>query len=141
MKWIVAILALGSPLTTAAGPADRPPLRMCVVVGSESNFELKDVRGQLAVARLWYAKQFQLDVVELELVKEDCPIRAVLSGYVRTALGLTVEIDLFLGGSRWGTKRVFAERSPQETARNVIPILEHFAWELRPFTDRPLRRL
>ena len=145
MKWIVAILALVSPLAAAAGPADRPPLRMCVVVGSlafqESDPELKQVVDQLRAARLWYAREFQFDVVELELVRQDCPIRAVLSGYVRTALGLTVQIDFFFGGSTWGMKRVFAEQSPLETARNVIPFLEQFAWELRPITDRPLRRL
>ena len=141
MNWIVAILALVSPLTTAAGPADGPPMRMCVVVdgvmnnagGAFQDPELREVVRQLPAARVWYAKQFQSDVVEL--VREDCPIRAELRGYIKTDLGRTVEIHFFFGGSLRGIKRVLAEQSPQETARNVIPYLELFAWEVRPSTS------
>jgi hypothetical protein len=88
VNWIVAILALVSPLTTAAEPTDGPPMRMCVVVGSmlnsndvpfqESHPELKEVVRELPAARVWFAKQFRLDVVEL--VGEDCPVRAELRG-------------------------------------------------------------
>ncbi len=138
MSWIVAILALASPLTTAAGPADGLPMRMCVVVGSilngnglfqDSDAELKEVLRHLPAARVWFVRQFQLDVVEL--VREDCPIKAELRGYIRTDLGRTVDIHFFLGDSRRGMKRVLAEQSPQETARNVIPYLEQFVWEVR----------
>jgi hypothetical protein len=119
-------------------------MRMCVVVGSnfnsnggpfqESDPELSEVVGQLPAARVWFAREFQTDVVEL--VREDCPIRAVLRGYIKTALGRTVEIHFFLGGSKRGMKRVLVEQSPQETARNVIPYLEQFVWEVRLSTSR-----
>jgi hypothetical protein len=146
VNWIVAILALASPLT-AAGPADGPPMRMCVLVGGVMNSngvafrnpELTEVVRQLPAARVWFAKEFQLDVVEL--VGEDCPIRAELR-YIKTDLPWrTVEIHFFLGDSRWGMKRVLAAQSPQETARNVIPYLEQFVWEVRLSTSPESTRM